>query len=157
MSTRPARERGAHDPVLHPRPAGRFPAAQRLRKRPEFVRVQSRGHRVHTSHFVLIVCCRAEADSALPARLGVTASRRVGKAVVRNRAKRLVREAFRSTRELWEPGIDVVVIVKQPLVDLRLADVVREWLNVSRQVARRTKQARQDAQSEPRDQGSEAI
>jgi ribonuclease P protein component len=63
---------------------------------------------------------------ALP-RLGITASRRVGNAVVRNRAKRLVREAFRATRELWPTGADIVVIVRGALTTMKLNDVVREW------------------------------
>ena len=45
------------------------------------------------------------------ARLGVVASRKVGPAVARNRAKRLVRELFRRNPALFPPGIDMVIIV----------------------------------------------
>ena len=56
-----------------------------------------------------ISCCSCgfrtrRSGTPAPARLGITASRRVGGAVVRNRAKRLVREAFRATPELWFSG-----------------------------------------------------
>jgi ribonuclease P protein component len=66
----------------------------------------------------------------------VSASRKVGNAIVRNRAKRLVREAFRATRDLWPPGFDVVVIVRRPLED-GLSSVVGEWLAAGRSIRRR--------------------
>ena len=43
-------------------------------------------------------------------RLGISASRRIGGAVVRNRWKRLLREAFRLTRPQLPEGIDLIVI-----------------------------------------------
>jgi ribonuclease P protein component len=103
--------------------------ALRVRKRAEFDRIQRGGERVNTRRFVLIVA-RQEAGEAA-CRLGVTASRKIGGAVVRNRAKRLVREAFRATPELWRRGVDLVVIVKKPLGETRLAEVVEEWRGVT--------------------------
>jgi ribonuclease P protein component len=69
--------------------------------------------------------------------LGVTASRRVGNSVVRSRAKRLVREAFRATRELWPQGVDLVVIVKRAPGDSKLESVVSEWNAARPQIERR--------------------
>jgi ribonuclease P protein component len=105
-----------------------------VRKRAEFERIQQSGERVDTRHFVLILAAQAEPRGA---RLGITASRRIGNAVARNRAKRLVREAFRKTPELWPAGIDLVVIVRKPLGELRLAAVVEEWRGAARNVERR--------------------
>jgi ribonuclease P protein component len=105
-----------------------------VQKRAEFERIQQSGERVDTRHFVLILAAQPKPREA---RLGITASRRVGNAVVRNRAKRLVREAFRATPELWPDGVDLVVIVRKPLGELRLAAVLSEWRGAARTVGRR--------------------
>jgi ribonuclease P protein component len=130
--------------VSTPRPAGRLPAALRIRKRPEFQEIQAQGRRVTTPHFVLLLYARALAHACRSARLGVTVSRKVGKAVVRNRAKRLVREAFRATHDLWAPDVDLVVIVRKVSQGLALAEVVGEWRDAEKAVRRRAMEARKD-------------
>jgi ribonuclease P protein component len=116
------------------RASGRFPSRFRVRKRPEFLSIQERGQRVSTPRFVLILSVSIGADSP---RLGITASRRVGNSVVRSRAKRLIREAFRATRELWPKGVDLVVIVKRAPGDSKLESVVSEWYAARPQIERR--------------------
>jgi ribonuclease P protein component len=115
-------------------PAGRFPKAQRIRKRAEFRQVQAGAKRVVTDHFVMLLGRRSATE---PVRLGITASRKVGNAVVRNRIKRLVREAFRACRELWPRGTDVVIIVRSLDRPLTLSDVIVEWRRASRKIAER--------------------
>ena len=108
---------------------GRLPRAARVRKRPEFLAIQARGRRITTAHFVFALMMSPSHGGS--ARLGITASRKIGNAVVRNRAKRLIREAFRATSELWPPGIDVVVLVRRSLEQTKLAAVVEEWLGAA--------------------------
>lgn len=105
-----------------------------MRKRAEFERIQSQGERVDTRHFVLILARQLTTSQV---RLGITASRKIGNAVARNRAKRLVREAFRATPELWPSGVDLVVIVRKPLGELRLSAVVEEWRGAAKTVGRK--------------------
>lgn len=125
-------------------PVGRFPPAQRVRKRPEFQRIQSQGRRLTTAHFILLVLARDLKSEHSTARLGVTVSRRVGSSVVRSRAKRLVREAFRATRELWPSDVDLVVIVRTMTAGLKLTHVIAEWRTAERALRRRVIEARRD-------------
>jgi ribonuclease P protein component len=86
-----------------------FGAADRLHRSAEFLRLQRKGVRVQTGHFVLYAGDFGGAEERN--RLGVTVSRRIGSAVVRNRVKRRVRECFRlSLRERLPSGVSMVVI-----------------------------------------------
>jgi ribonuclease P protein component len=86
-----------------------LPPAARVRKRREFLEIQRVGRRVPTRHFLVVHLPRG--DDAC-ARLGITVTRKIGTAVVRNRVKRAVREAFRRVRSSFEGGIDLVVIAR---------------------------------------------
>jgi len=129
-------ERSAHDP------RHRLPRAQRVRKRPEFLRIQDSPARVSTRHLLFLLAPRTGEDDGRPPRLGVVASRKVGNAVARNRAKRLVREAFRLNQEELPRGIDVVVIVRQGTQLLELRDVAAELIQAAPTVARRARDLR---------------
>lgn len=66
-------------------------------------------------------------------RLGVVASRRTfRKAVARNRARRLLREAYRLHRCSLKAGCDVVLVARRPLEDAGLVEVERDLLRLSR-------------------------
>jgi ribonuclease P protein component len=95
----------------------------RVRKRAEFLAIQSGGARVNGDCLVFIIQLHPDA----PLRLGITASRRIGNAVQRNRARRLIREAFRAVFAELPAGLDIVVIVRRPLGERKLKDVLGEW------------------------------
>lgn len=103
-----------------------LPREERLRKRAEFTRVQGRGKKHHTERFLVFVLPRKPGNETAPARLGVTVSKKVGGAVVRNRVKRLLREAFRRRKTLFPMGLDIVFIAKQTASKSELADLLRE-------------------------------
>lgn len=94
-----------------------------------------------------MLAAREKSAERPSARLGITVSRKAGNAAQRNRAKRLIREAFRATRELWPPDLDVVVIARGPLGPLRLGDVVGELNGAKQPILRRAQEARQDFKS----------
>lgn len=68
-------------------------------------------------------------------RLGLTVSRRVGGAVVRNRAKRLLRETFRANKP--RETMDVVIVAKAAMADTSRQEVEREFRDRLRRLARR--------------------
>jgi ribonuclease P protein component len=92
-------------------PSHTLPPARRLRRRGEFQRVFDAGRRSHGRFLTLIVA----PGPGPTARLGVVASRKLGGAVVRNRAKRLIREMFRTSNDAG--SVDLVVIPKLALLD----------------------------------------
>ena len=60
-------------------------------------------------------------------RLGITASRKIGNAVARSRARRLIREAFRVVFPELPDALDIVVIVRRPLGERKMQAVLDEW------------------------------
>lgn len=78
--------------------------------------------------------------TAPPARLGVVASRKVGNAVARNRAKRLVREVFRRHPELFPPGIDVAMVIRAGAAELSFDALEAEVIGAARSIARRAEE-----------------
>lgn len=85
-----------------------FARASRLRARKIFLDVYERGHRMHTAYFVLFALKGATPRS----RLGITATKKFGPAVARNRIKRVIREIFRKSRPMTASPVDLVVNVK---------------------------------------------
>ena len=69
-------------------------------------------------------------------RIGISASRRIGGAVVRNRWKRLLREAFRLTRSQLPEGIDLIV-VPRPNVEPTLASLLDSLPCLATRVAKK--------------------
>ena len=86
-----------------------FPRRLRLRKRGQFLSVQRRGRRLNSECLI----AHLSFNRGGPVRLGITASRKVGGAVQRNRIKRLLREAFRQHALRHERGFDLVLIARQ--------------------------------------------
>jgi ribonuclease P protein component len=87
----------------------------------------SRGLRVPTDRFLFVLAVRLPSLVAPGPRLGLVVSRKVGNAVIRNRVKRLAREAFRRTYSLWPKDAEMVVVARRWEPGLGLEQVVAEW------------------------------
>lgn len=101
--------------------------AMRLRRRQEFVAVQSSGRKVHGRLFVALV---VETDAVAPhGRVGLTVTKRIGNAVTRNRIKRRAREWLR--RHGWVPARrDVVLIAKDAAASASAAETAQDLARV---------------------------
>jgi len=69
-------------------------------------------------------------------RLGVTATKKLGNAVKRNQARRLVREAFRRIRTQMPVGYDYVVVARQTIFTSSSAELQPELLELAREATR---------------------
>ena len=65
-------------------------------------------------------------------RVGITASKKLGHAVVRNRVRRRLREIYRLNEEKFSPGWDIVVVARSRAVDAPFAALTRSYLNLAR-------------------------
>jgi ribonuclease P protein component len=105
-----------------------FPKRFRLRKRREYLQAQRVGRRLTSPHFIVY----ARPNGSRRPRLGITVSRKVGKAHVRNRLKRLVREVFRRARQEFPSGMDFVVVAKSEIAPPDLLQTRDELLGLVR-------------------------
>ena len=103
------------------------PARLRVRKRAAFQNAYVSGNKRVGEHCVLFAA--AVDDDAT--RLGVTATKKLGNAVHRNRAKRLVREAFRRVRSRMPVGYDYVVVARHTIFTASVADLQPELLRLA--------------------------
>ncbi len=107
-----------------------------LKQRGEFVRAATSGFHASAPGLVLQAYKRGELpDQAGPARIGFTTSKKVGKAVQRNRARRRLRvlaETILAAKA--RPGVDYVLIGRTATVDRPFADLMRDLEHVIERV-----------------------
>ena len=123
-------------------------AAQRIRNRPEFERVYKQGTRVHGRLMTLFVL----RNDRLTRRLGVAATRKIGSAVDRNRAKRLTREVFRRTSSA--AGLDVVVVPRREMLDAPYERIEADYLATFERALRQSARKPDGEPPRPRASGS---
>jgi ribonuclease P protein component len=97
-----------------------LPKTQRLRRADEFERLRRDGRAVQ-GRLLLLSCARNDRPYN---RYGLVVSKRVGNAVVRNRARRLFREAVRAIDSQCAQGFDIVLIARPALQGQSLSTVV---------------------------------
>ena len=100
-----------------------LPKRHRLKHSAEIRRVYRQGQRRHHPLLILYAARAATGAAAQPSRFAISISRRVGNAVVRNRGKRLVREAIRAHLEAIEPGWDCLFVARSGLAGAAYAEV----------------------------------
>ena len=107
----------------------RLPRSARLKHRRDFAEVRQEGQR-------LVNGCLIANYKTLPAdsgsRLGIVTSRRLGSAVVRSRARRLLRETFRLHQHDLQQPVAMVLVARPSIVGKGLAEVEKDFLRAMR-------------------------
>ncbi|MBB5324129.1 ribonuclease P protein component [Anoxybacillus tepidamans] len=99
----------------------------RIKKNEEFQQVFQKGKSMANRQFVVYVLDRPEQSYF---RLGLSVSKKIGKAVVRNRVKRYIRQAFLELRENVAIGKDYVVIARMPASAMSYDEVKKSLVHV---------------------------
>ena len=64
-------------------------------------------------------------------RVGITVSKKLGKAVVRNRVRRRLREIYRLNEDQFQPGWDIVVVARSRAVEAPFSRLVDAYLSLA--------------------------
>ena len=110
-------------------PALRLGRDLRLAQNRDFTRVRQKGER-------LVLGCLIANWNNLPEgdkpKLGVVTSKKIGGAVIRNRARRLLRESFRLHQHEFSQPVELVLVARNSIVGKAFADVEKDFLAVLR-------------------------
>lgn len=109
-----------------------FPKRVRLLRRLEFTSTMDKGLKVVTPYLVLL----GQSGSQQESRMGLIVSKKVGPAVVRNKVKRRLREAFRN----WQArpqGLDFVIIARASLAEAEYEQVQASFQEALRRLEKK--------------------
>jgi ribonuclease P protein component len=112
---------------VSPGPAVRetFSRDDRLRKRREFEECYASGVRVSGRHLQLFLLARKDAAAS---RIGISAGKKTGGSVVRNRLKRRLREIFRRNRAGLPPGVQIVINVRPSAAAAAFSEFAEDYV-----------------------------
>jgi len=99
----------------------KFRPNQRIRRHADFQDIYKHGSRIPGRYYTLFT----KPNGLAVGRLGIAATKRLGGAVVRNRAKRLIREVFR--RNDIAPGFDIIVVPRRELLTTSLIAIEADY------------------------------
>jgi ribonuclease P protein component len=99
-----------------------FGKEEKILRKKEFSAAYDRGKRLSSANFIVFLNPNQQGKL----RLGITVSKRVGKAVQRNRIKRLLREFFRVNKERLPQAQDIVIVARKDTSAKKLEEVSRE-------------------------------
>ena len=113
-----------------------FPKEERVRRSSEFTRIFREGTRVTGRYVSAFWISDPESDGPVN-RIGVAAGKRLGNAVLRNRLKRRMREAYRhNKKELVCQGVVVVFVASSRMIGRTTRDIAEDMTRLLRQISR---------------------
>src|SRR6266536_752327 len=102
-----------------------LPRARRLKEGRDFARTRQEGRRLAQGCLILNWVLLPKGAVS---RVGVITGRRLGEAVIRTRARRLLREAFRLNQPQLMQPVDLVLVARPSIVGKKLADVASDFV-----------------------------
>jgi ribonuclease P protein component len=101
-----------------------LPRELKIKKAEEFQKLYSEGRSIAGRYLILYFQKRGDG----PTRAAFAAGKKLGKAHVRNRLKRLLRETFRLNRYRLRDGYDLILLARKAAVDVKMQDVEKVFL-----------------------------
>lgn len=98
----------------------------------DFTRVLKEGQKLWIEKYLLIIYCPNQLSFR---RLGLIVSSKVGKAVERNKVKRILRELFRKNKDIFPENTDIVMIASPKLKEIsyeELLSLAKEYLSTAK-------------------------
>lgn len=112
-----------------------FSKEMRLRKTPDFKRVFD-ARKVAADRILIVFALENGLDSC---RLGLSVSKKMGNAVVRNRWKRLIREAFRKNHDQFSAKVDMVIVPQRGATKPDAEELARSLVKLVAKIERRSR------------------
>lgn len=95
-------------------------------KNSEFQYIYKNGKSYANKYLVMYVMKNEEGKS----KLGISASKKVGNSIVRHRFARLVREVYRLNRNMFNSGLNIIVIARQSAKDRKFNEIESAFLHL---------------------------
>lgn len=102
--------------------------SESLKKNMDFQNVYKNGKSYANKYLVMYVL----ENEINRNRIGISVSKKVGNSVIRHRLTRLIRESYRLHEEMFNSGLDIVVIARNTAAGIRFAAVESAFLHLSR-------------------------
>ncbi|ANE46027.1 ribonuclease P [Paenibacillus swuensis] len=104
----------------------------RLTRKEDFNKVYRYGTSFANHQLVVYMLPQKSVETV---RVGISVSKKIGNAVIRNRMRRLIKEITRHHEEALKPHYDLVFIVRKPAVDMEYAQLEKSLLHVLRKAS----------------------
>lgn len=126
MFSKEEEEREERSCQPNPKKKNTFPSSFKIQKREEFRLIYSKGVKHSSGSFSLFVLGNGYGKG----RLGITVTKRVGKAHTRNKVKRIFREIFRKNKEKLGKNIDIIIHARPNAVNRTYWELEEEFLSL---------------------------
>jgi len=111
------------------RPSLRLPQSMRLKQRRDFTELKQKGQRLAAG---CLIANWTASPAGAGSRLGVITGRKLGSAVTRSRARRLLRETFRLHQHDLRQPVTMVLVARSSILGKQRAEVERDFLSALR-------------------------